>query len=200
MPRHKEYERDEVLDRALEVFWEKGYEATTVQDLVEGMGINRFSLYDSFGSKRELFFLALDRYVEVRLSPAFHVLEEAEEPLAGVRRFVRGYVDLLVNSNHRGCLLANSAVEVRVVGDDVAGHTCLALVAIEHAVQGALERARDQGVLRQGVDPALAAPTVWASLMGLSSLCRAGMGPDRLERSAEVLIGLLKESLEPRIP
>ncbi len=64
MPRVKEFDPDQALDRAMELFWRKGYEATSVQDLVEHMGINRFSLYDTFGSKHELFMAALDRYSE----------------------------------------------------------------------------------------------------------------------------------------
>ncbi len=65
MARHKEFDQDEALQKAMEAFWARGYEATSMQDLVEHMGINRQSLYDTFGDKHSLFLKALDRYHEV---------------------------------------------------------------------------------------------------------------------------------------
>ena len=64
MARTKEFDRIEVLDRATDLFWEKGYESTSMQDLVETMGIGRASLYDTFGSKQELFAEVLERYAD----------------------------------------------------------------------------------------------------------------------------------------
>ena len=65
MARPKEFERDVVLDRAMRVFWSRGYEATSIQALVDRMGIQRGSLYGTFGHKRALFFAAIDRYDRV---------------------------------------------------------------------------------------------------------------------------------------
>ena len=65
MARHKEFDRDETLQKAMEVFWSRGYEAASIEDLVKHMGINRQSLYDTFGDKHRLYLLALDRYREV---------------------------------------------------------------------------------------------------------------------------------------
>ena len=62
MPRPKAFDPDAALQQAMQVFWERGYEATSVQDLVQGMGINRFSLYSTFGGKHQLFVTALERY------------------------------------------------------------------------------------------------------------------------------------------
>jgi TetR/AcrR family transcriptional regulator, transcriptional repressor for nem operon len=65
MARHKEFDRDEALRKAMEVFWSRGYEAASIEDLVKHMGINRQSLYDTFGHKHALYLKALDRYREV---------------------------------------------------------------------------------------------------------------------------------------
>ncbi|HEU4769480.1 MAG TPA: helix-turn-helix domain-containing protein, partial [Pyrinomonadaceae bacterium] len=62
MARHKEFDRDEALQKAMEVFWARGYRAASMQNLVEHMGINRQSLYDTFGDKHSLYLQALDRY------------------------------------------------------------------------------------------------------------------------------------------
>ena len=62
MARQKEFDLDVALDKATQLFWEKGFESTSMQDLVDAMGINRASLYDSFGGKKELFEASMDRY------------------------------------------------------------------------------------------------------------------------------------------
>ena len=82
--RPREFDVENALDRALEVFWRKGYEGASLEDLTEAMGINRPSLYAAFGSKEELFRLALDRYAE---GPAGYVTDALEQPSA---RSLRG--------------------------------------------------------------------------------------------------------------
>src|SRR5260370_742343 len=71
----KQFDRKEVLDRAMRVFWERGYEATSIQNLVEATGINRASLYATFGGKKELFINSLSRYEEVFVKPLCAALD-----------------------------------------------------------------------------------------------------------------------------
>lgn len=75
MARPKTFDHDQVLDRAVELFWRKGYEATSIQDLVEAMGIQRGSLYAAFGSKQDLFLAVLDRYGDVVVRKLLEILE-----------------------------------------------------------------------------------------------------------------------------
>src|SRR3546814_13184383 len=108
MGRPRSFDIDEALDRALEVFWRKGYEGASLSDLTEAMGIARPSLYAAFGNKEELFCKALDRYVEQKVA---HVRKAFEEPTArGVaERLLRGGADLLTDQigrascRERGC-------------------------------------------------------------------------------------------------
>src|SRR5579859_7138490 len=96
MGRPREFNFDEALDRALEVFWRKGYEGTSIPDLTEAMGINRPSLYAAFGNKESLFNKVLDRYTE---KSGIHVRKALNEPTARgvVEIILRGTVDLLSN-------------------------------------------------------------------------------------------------------
>src|SRR5437899_2320898 len=97
--RPRAFDIDKALDRALKVFWRKGYEGASLPDLTRAMGINRPSLYAAFGNKEALFRKAIDRYVE---GPASHVREAIHEPKARavVERLLRGSIDLITDSRN----------------------------------------------------------------------------------------------------
>ena len=108
--RPRQFDIDRALDRALKVFWRKGYEGASLHELTRAMGINRPSLYAAFGSKEELFRKALDRYAE---GPAAFVREALGEPTAWAvaQRLLAGSIDLLTDRrNPRGCLLVHGAL------------------------------------------------------------------------------------------
>src|SRR6266852_3503577 len=110
--RPKEFEHDVVLDRAMHVFWSRGYEATSIQLLVDRMGIQRGSLYDTFGDKRALFFAAITHYDRVVTARLLAALDAASGKDA-IRRFFRLKVELALEPRRpRGCLVTNSAAEL----------------------------------------------------------------------------------------
>ncbi len=144
MTRTKQFEPDEVLDRAIHVFWDKGYEATSMQDLVEAMEINRFSLYATFGGKHDLYLAACDRYRETVVPSVLDGLENGDTGLASIR----SYLDHLITGNdesRRGCMLVNAAVELAIHDDDVGAHVGAMIKRIENAFYAALQRARRAG-------------------------------------------------------
>src|ERR1700681_1233942 len=108
--RPRAFDVDRALDRALHLFWRKGYEGTSLSDLTRAMGINRPSLYAAFGDKEALFRKVLDRYDS---GPAAYVREALNQPTAraAVERLMEGAADLATaSSNPRGCLLVQSAL------------------------------------------------------------------------------------------
>src|SRR6267378_420333 len=108
MARHKEFDRDETLQKAMEVFWSRGYEAASIQDLVTHMGINRQSLYDTFGDKHALYLLALDRYLEVESRKVFELLERPGSVKRSLRQLFEGVVERsLCDRQRRGCFMGN---------------------------------------------------------------------------------------------
>ena len=146
MPRPKEFSPDEALAKAMEVFWAQGYEATTVQDLVDAMGINRFSLYDTFGDKRSLFLSALDRYGASIANESLSALEGAEDGMAAIRAFFLGQVERFSGEEgRRGCLMANCTAELAGRDDDAAERSRRALEGIQRAFRSALGRAQVAG-------------------------------------------------------
>jgi AcrR family transcriptional regulator len=117
--RPREFDIEKALDRALEVFWRKGYEGTSLPDLTRAMGINRPSLYAAFGNKEELFRKALDRYAE---GPAGYFRQALNEPTARAvaERLLAGTADLLTDPrNPRGCLAVQGALACGEAADSV---------------------------------------------------------------------------------
>lgn len=112
MPRKLEFDPDEALDAAIGVFWRQGYDATSIADLLEAMGINRFSLYNTFGDKHALFVRALERYSERVVTTVLGPVEALEASLPQLR----GYFEVLAagartEAGQHGCLMTNSAAE-----------------------------------------------------------------------------------------
>lgn len=111
MARPREFEIDEAIDRAMEIFWEQGYDGAALPDLIDGMGISRGSLYKAFGSKKALFLRALDRYDSIAVTPAVAMLEQPADGGGSVR--IKAVFESAVSAVHagdrRGCLLCNSA-------------------------------------------------------------------------------------------
>ena len=113
MARQKEFNRDEVLHKAMEVFWTRGYEGSSIQDLVKHMGINRQSIYDTFGDKHGLFLQALDRYREIQSRKVFAVLERPGSMKKNLRQlFEEAVARSLSAEGRRGCFVGNSMSEL----------------------------------------------------------------------------------------
>ncbi len=153
MARPKQFDPDKILDQAMRLFWQKGYEATSIQDLVETLGINRYSLYDSFGDKRGLFLRSLERYTEQVFARSLTELEGSELGIEAIEHYFANLCQWAdSNLNKRGCLLVNTAVEQ--ASHDRATNTYIKRQCerVEHAFFAALTRAEERGQLRAQLD------------------------------------------------
>jgi TetR/AcrR family transcriptional repressor of nem operon len=197
MARQKEFDREAALDRAMGAFWTKGYAATSVEDLVAHMGIQRGSLYATFGDKRSLFLSALDRYQRVVTRQLFEALEAPGSGLEAIRRFFRLRVEgSLDRSRPAGCLVTNSAVELSRRDRGAAAKVGGSLVGLEAAFLRALERARAQGELAAARDVRALARFLTSSAQGLSVMAKAF--PER--RVLEDVVAVVLTSLEAGRP
>jgi len=191
MARTKEFEPLAALDAATELFWRKGYEAASMRELLDAMGIGRGSFYDTFGDKHSLFLSALDRFQEVRTSWAEDVLRG--EGLDGIEEVFRRSLDGLFQFQpRRGCLLANSAVELAPHDPEVAARISDYIRRTEDAFEGALVRARDRGEMPSDSDPRALARFLVNTLHGLRVLARAGADRETLEDTVGVALGALR--------
>lgn len=120
MARKKEFNPQKALDKAMQIFWLKGYVATSMDDLCTAMGIKRGSLYDTFGDKRSLFINSIDLYVQTR-DASFECIKELESPLHAIVEMFHFAIDQVINDpDHRGCFLVNTLTELASVDPEIA--------------------------------------------------------------------------------
>jgi len=113
MPRVKLFDKNEVLNKATELFWKKGYHATSIQDLVNFLGINRGSLYDTFGGKKELFNQAFQIYRTNNANGITAFFDRQQEVKKGFRKlFEMGINDSITDKDQKGCFVVNTTTEL----------------------------------------------------------------------------------------
>src|ERR1700712_5791995 len=111
MARTKDFDENEVLTKAIQLFWYKGYNATSMQDLVDGLGISRSSLYDTYGDKHTLYIKALESYQGKASAEICAVMNNTELVKTNIRRLLQYITDgLLDDKMHKGCFMVNAEV------------------------------------------------------------------------------------------
>jgi TetR/AcrR family transcriptional repressor of nem operon len=192
MPRQKAFDPDEALQKAMQVFWERGYEATSVEDLVQSMGINRFSLYSTFGDKHQLFVAALERYRATIVADLVGELEQSEAGLAAIRQFFTRLVDFFASSKGwRGCLLTNTAVELAPHDPQAAAKVQAHVVRLEEAFYRVLlqtQQTQQRTAVHTYRD---LARFLTGSALGLGVLAKTSPGRQALEGYVRVILSVL---------
>ncbi|MEU7412961.1 TetR family transcriptional regulator [Streptomyces sp. NPDC042638] len=193
MARTKEFDPDTALQSALELFWRRGYEATSVADLVEHLGIGKASLYATFGSKHELYLRALDRYGQARNPRLTRELSGPGPVLPAVRGLVRRFAAEATAepTRERGCLVTNTAVELAPHDRDAARRVEHDWDTLETLLHAALVRARAQGELAPDREPAPLARMLLVLLQGVRVVGKASADPARVRDAAEQALALL---------
>jgi TetR/AcrR family transcriptional regulator, transcriptional repressor for nem operon len=190
VPRTKEFEPGEALDAAMQLFWRNGYAATSIRDLLDGMGIGYGSLYNTFGDKHALFLACLDRFQELRTSWIDEVLEDSD--LSGIEEVFRRTVDGLVSFEpRRGCLLANTAVELGPHDAEVAAKISRYVRHTEAVFERAVIRAQEAGEIPVDRDARALARFLVNALHGLRVLARVGTDRAVLEDAVRVALDVL---------
>lgn len=189
--RPREFDRDEVIEKAMSLFWEKGFEATSMADIVEVTGLNKSSIYNAFGSKDELFTLILDRYLEQRVGMVTQLLTEGSAGLADVELFL-AYVreEAFGKGGRMGCLAVNTSTELACTNEAMSEMSVGFRDDMRAALRAALTRAETAGEIEKGTverDVAI----LLAFMLSLPVITRSGASPAELEGQFAAIEALL---------
>ena len=192
MARLREFDEDRALDAAVDCFWSRGYEATSVRDLACEMGIGGASLYNAFGGKRALFTRVLERYANRSSRERIARLEAGHRPREAIRAFLAEVIERsLKDADCKGCLLVNSALDVAPhdaeLGRVVTGY----LEEIRAFFRRNVEAAIAAGETPRGTDAEALSIHLLGVLMGMRVLARTGARRRTLEAVVQPALDLL---------
>ncbi len=187
MARTKEFNEDQALDKAIEIFWHKGYNGTSAQDLVNYLGLSRSSLYDTFGDKQKLFSKSLSRYQRQAQDSVKDLLEKSEnvkETLHAI--FKQAVIESLEDRITKGCFMVNSSVELAMHDPEIAKIVKDNSQIMEEVFTKAVKKGQEAGHISKQMDAKVLARFIFNNYSGIRVLARTG------ERDKQVYDDIVK--------
>jgi TetR/AcrR family transcriptional repressor of nem operon len=194
MARKRQFDPDELLASAMRLFWEKGYEATSIRDVVEHSGVNQFGIYSLHGDKLGLFLAVLDRYRDEIVSSVFGIVEQPGASLAAIRQYFATLVTyhaLILRA--MGCLMANTMAESAAGNEAIRERTQRHIERLRAGFSRALTTAVDHGELPPNFDVARTAEFLTVSVQGLAVYSRIDPDQAALTRYVETVLSILDQ-------
>lgn len=192
MARPKEFDETVVLRKAMDLFWEQGYGATSMDDLTEHLEIGRASLYSTYGAKHDLFMRALDTYIQDRVTSLTEALSQPGPVIPVIRNVLNMFSRRACDLNRPGCMLTNSATELATRDPQVARQVQQTWARLESTIASALVRARAQGELGEDHDPYALASFLLVFIQGLLVVGKGDPEPQRLRIATEQALRVLQ--------
>jgi TetR/AcrR family transcriptional repressor of nem operon len=153
MARTKDFDEQSVLQKAICLFWNKGYNGTSMQDLVEGLGISRSSLYDTFGDKHQLYLKALDAYQLQYGTQLCKLTGESASAKEAIRQILDLVItDLLADEQRKGCFIVNAGIELANHDQDVNKMICQTEQQLELAFAKVIRTGQEKGEIKKDKD------------------------------------------------
>ena len=195
MARPREFDEDLALERAMDVFWCRGYQATSTDDLMEAMGIGRGSFYNTFGSKRKVYLRTLDRYLDVlEQGGPYRMLRELEPGGEALQGLLGSYLDSVGSkTGNHGCYFVHVAKEHRGADPEVQKAIRIGIERMKTILTDHMRVAQQQGILPEHINPAQAALLMMAVAWGSHVLMEAGVEQDEAMSAATVVFDMGRE-------
>ena len=187
MARSVEFNECEIIDKAMNVFWEKGYHATSMQDLVDAMQINRSSLYNTIGDKHCLFIKCVTTYVEAGMRETQEKIAKAESPLQAVIKIIRDKAAWVVDSE-KGCLGIKTVFEIAPEDEAVRNLLTRNNVVYTQMMTDVIQKAIDGGELDADEDASLLAEYIMTTFTGWKQSFILNQDPIKIKKMSEYLI------------
>ncbi|SHN31751.1 TetR/AcrR family transcriptional regulator [Mucilaginibacter sp. OK098] len=168
MARTKDFDENEVLNKAIAIFWHKGYNGTSMQDLVDGLGISRSSLYDTYGDKHALFIKALESYQAAGSAKVCAITDtagSARETIKKLLELIAG--ELLDDQKHKGCFMVNAEVEIGPHDPEVSKMVCESDQHMEDALYLVIKKGQESGEIANKQDARALARFTFNTVKGI---------------------------------
>lgn len=174
MARSKDFDEAEVLSKAVCIFWHKGYNGTSMQDLVDGLGISRSSLYDTFGDKHALYIKALDSYQRAGGSQMCDIINNSASAKDAIKKLLELTMrDLLKDEQRKGCFMVNAEIELASLDAEVKDLICRNEQQFENAILSAIKKGQASGEVRNSQDSLALARFIMNAVRGMQVSAKA---------------------------
>ena len=192
MARARQFDERQALVSAMLTFWEKGYEATSIQDLEQAMELNRTSIYNAFGNKRAIFGRVMDCYKESVMAALFVELDSAATIKEGVRSMLNAALDIHFDvDNPGGCLVVLSILESGQHDEQAQTAMAQTIHDLKNALQARLSKAKKSGELSKDLDAGSTATMIATTLAGLMVMGKANFTKASLKKTVNQVVSLL---------
>jgi len=192
MARAKEFNEEEVLDKAVDLFWYKGYNGISAQEIVDGLGLSRSSLYDTYGDKRTLFIKALKRYRIRETGAMITLLDDAQDVYGVISTIFRtSGNDSLADKLGMGCFMVNSRIELAAHDVEIAEIITEGRAAMEDAFLRAVERGQKSGQISDRQSARALSSFLVNNLWGLKTYGKAGPEKSVIDDTVNVILSVL---------
>ena len=187
MPRPREFNPDEALQSAIELFWEKGYHASSVDEVVKRSGVAKYGIYGTFGTKRELFLKVLERFAQDRHQDIQRPIRRPNASLPEIRKFFRDLPETLSDKKGPwGCLICNTGMELSLKDKEIGSFVRDFFEDTRNVLQACLERAVIKGELDPVVEISSMANYLTTEFRTTLMLARSGQARRDIEMHLDI--------------
>jgi TetR/AcrR family transcriptional regulator, transcriptional repressor for nem operon len=192
MARTKDFDEDEVLAKAMHLFWLKGYNATSMQDLVDGLGISRSSMYDTFGDKHSLFVRALENYKKNGRAGLLQIKETAKSAKEALNAIIYNILLGIVNdSENKGCFMVNASIELGTCDETVSSILCENDLQTEEMFYDIIKKGQQTGEIRTDKDARLLTRFILNNVKGLQVSTKSVTEPQVFNEIMQLALSVL---------
>lgn len=193
MARPREFEPTEALNRAMYLFWQKGYQETSMEDLVQATGVSRYGFYNTFGDKQDLFAKAITHYSNQVIHGTLSPMEQTTSTVEDIYTYFNNLLISMQEPNaYMGCLIGNTAIQTIELEEQIAKQINSHYTRMQAAFQNALQNSKNNGELQESIDPTAFADFLVGIANGFLAGLHSGMTQAQMQHFFDVALASLK--------
>lgn len=193
MARTKNFDENEVLSKAIQLFWHKGYNGTSMQDLVDGLGISRSSLYDTYTDKHTLFLKALESYQNTGAAQIREMIENSGSAIDTIKKLLElATTDLLSDKQQKGCFMVNAEVEIAPHDAEVNNLVCKNDQQMEDAFYLVIKKGQESGEIKNEGDARALSRFIFNTVKGMRVTAKSVTDPSVFDDIIKLTIATLE--------